>query len=176
MSNNNTKLAFQLAAFVVAMIVLAYASFPLYQLFCKVTGYGGTPGQASQPSQQVGTKTMNVRFNADTHADLKWRFEAQQLSVEVQVGKNYLAFYEAENIGDVATTGVATFNVTPEKAAQYFTKVECFCFEEQTLQPGEKVTMPVSYYIDPAIEQDKRVRDVGTVTLSYTFFKAEDTR
>jgi cytochrome c oxidase assembly protein subunit 11 len=158
----------------VGMVGLAYASVPLYRMFCQMTGFGGTPMRSDQMSRRVIEKTMAIRFDANTDQNLPWQFSPVQAQQHVKIGANTLAFFEATNQLDKPVTGMATFNVSPDIAAPYFTKVQCFCFNEQTLQPGEKVTMPVSYYVDPAIMQDKQARAVPEITLSYTFHRAED--
>ncbi len=156
------------------MFAFAFAAFPLYNLFCKVTGYGGTPRIAEQKATAIGKKILTVRFNADIAPDLSWKFTPLQSQIEALTGENKMAFFMAENTSDKPITGVASFNVTPDIAAQYFNKIECFCFIKQTLKPGEKVQMPVSFFIDPAIEKDLDLKDINTITLSYTFFKATD--
>ncbi|MEQ9638487.1 MAG: cytochrome c oxidase assembly protein [Alphaproteobacteria bacterium] len=161
-------------AVVAGMLGLSYAAVPLYQLFCQVTGYGGTPQQADVAPDQVLDRTITVRFNADTMPELPWRFRPAQRQVTLKVGEQGLAFYVAENLSKRPVTGQAAFNVTPEKAGRYFTKVECFCFTEQTLAAGQQVDMPVSFYVDPAIADDRDLDEVKTITLSYTFFRADD--
>ena len=160
---------------VVAMIILSFASVPLYDLFCRVTGFGGTT-QIGEKLDQAPTTTreMTIRFDASIHPDLPWSFKPAQGPLNLPVGADMLAFYEATNLSQSPLTGTASFNVTPLKAGQYFVKVACFCFTEQTLAPGEKVEMPVSFYIDPAILNDKNMEDVTTITLSYTFFRQQD--
>lgn len=172
--NKNGKFAFVLASVVVGMVGLAYASVPLYELFCQVTGYGGTPNTANvvMPTS-VSDKTVKVRFDSNISPKLKWRFKPLQREVTVKLGEENLAFYEAENIGLVPLTGQAIFNVTPFKAAPYFSKIECFCFTEQTLEPGQVVSMPVQYFIDPEIYNDLNTREVSAITLSYTFYPAD---
>ncbi|MDP9145779.1 MAG: cytochrome c oxidase assembly protein, partial [Actinomycetota bacterium] len=145
-------------------------SVPLYDLFCRVTGYGGTPRIEAQGSIGEATQVVTVLFNADTGADLPWRFRPVQRSLTVPVGVETLAFYEAVNRSDQPVVGRAVYNVTPFKIGSYFAKVHCFCFEEQTLQPGERVEMPVSFFIDPAMLADADSREVKQITLSYTFF------
>ncbi len=156
------------------MFGLAYASFPLYKLFCQITGYGGTPQIAADFSEYVGDRIIKVRFNADVAPNLPWIFKPLQKEIEVKVGENKMAFFMAENKSDRPIKGMATYNVTPDKAGYYFNKVQCFCFDEQILQPYEKVEMPVSFYIDPEIEGDIDADDVKTVTLSYTFFESKE--
>jgi cytochrome c oxidase assembly protein subunit 11 len=162
------------AAAVVAMVGMAYAAVPLYRIFCQVTGYGGTPKIAEQASAEIGERIVRVRFNADTARGMPWRFRPLQREVSLRVGEQALAFYEAENQGERAVTGQATFNVTPLKAGAYFSKVDCFCFTEQRLAPGERADMPVSFFVDPAISEDPNLDDVKVITLSYTFFRLED--
>lgn len=154
---------------IVAMAGLTAASVPLYDLFCKVTGYGGTPRVAEGPAAATGQE-VTVYFNADTGADLPWSFQPAQRSVGVKLGQEQLAFYEAVNRSDGPVVGRAVYNVTPFKAGSYFSKVHCFCFEEQTLQPGERVDMPVSFFVDPIMLDDADAREIRQITLSYTFF------
>ena len=155
------------------MVGLSYASVPLYKLFCQVTGFGGTTQVASESQVEVSEKTIKVRFNADVNSGLNWQFKPEQREITVRLGEDNLAYYMAENMSLTPITGQATYNVTPLKAGQYFNKIACFCFDEQTLEPGQRVDMPVSFYVDPAIAEDINTRDVKTITLSYTFFKAE---
>jgi len=173
---SNTKLAFVLASVVAGMVGLSFASVPLYKLFCQVTGYGGTTQRAEQGASQVLDRVVTIRFNADNAPDLPWTFRPAQRQMEVKIGETQLAFYRAENKSGRTVTGTATFNVTPAKAGLYFSKLECFCFTEQTLKPGESVDMPVSFFVDPAIKDDRNLDDVKTITLSYTFFQAREER
>lgn len=161
----------------VLMVGLAYASVPLYQMFCQVTGFGGTTqrGEAAavptvQALEAVGGRTIKVRFDANTAPGMPWQFVPEANSVKIKIGERKLAFFRATNMTAGATTGRATFNVSPDTAGKYFVKIECFCFVEQTLKPGETVDMPVSYYIDPAILNDKDAAKIDEITLSYTFF------
>jgi cytochrome c oxidase assembly protein subunit 11 len=170
----NARTGWAAALFVAAMFGVAYASVPLYRLFCQATGFGGTPARAAEDSRVIIDRTMRVRFDANTDSALPWRFSPVLAMEQPKIGANTLAYFTAENMSDKPVTGQAKYNVSPESAAKYFTKVQCFCFSEQTLQPGEKVTMPVSYYIDPKITDDKQARDVPEITLSYTFYRAED--
>ena len=176
MLSKNTKTLIFLLMLVAAMSALAYASVPLYNLFCKVTGYGGTTGVAESAPHEKGEKEITVLFNADTDPNLPWEFRTLQRKVKVTTGVDTLIYFEATNTSDEPTTGVAVYNVTPNKVGQYFDKIQCFCFDNQTLQPGEKMEMPVSFFIDPALEQDLDVKEVRTITLSYTFFKAKETK
>lgn len=156
-----------------AMVGGSYAAVPLYRIFCQVTGFGGTTNVAERPSAQISKRVMTIRFDATVNG-VPWAFQPVKRSIETHVGENTLAFYRAENHGSTPVTGSATFNVTPLKAGQYFSKVECFCFTEQRLEPGQSVDMPVSFFVDPAIEQDRNLDDVTTITLSYTFYPVEE--
>ncbi len=169
----NLSLALNLLMLASGMFMLAYASVPLYRLFCEVTGFGGTTKTASASPTQVSERTLRIRFNADTDAALPWHFGPAQAELEIHPGQQALAFYTAGNLAPTAITGHATYNVVPAKAGAYFNKIECFCFKNQTLQPGQEVTMPVSFFVDPAIEHDPDMADVNTITLSYTFFRAK---
>jgi cytochrome c oxidase assembly protein subunit 11 len=165
--------ALALAGVIVGMLGLTAAAVPLYRLFCQVTGYGGTTQRAEAgPARQSG-QTVTVRFNADVAGGLPWTFAPVERAVEVRLGEQHLAFFRAHNGGSRPIVGSATFNVTPFKAGPYFDKIACFCFEEQTLQAGETVDMPVSFYVDPAILDDPDTRDVRAITLSYTFFERD---
>ncbi len=170
----NRATALLVSLVVCTMVGLAFASVPLYRLFCQVTGFGGTTQVAEAPPDQISGRVITVRFNADVNPALPWRFGPSQPAVAVRVGEPGLAFYEAENLSDRPVTGTATFNVTPLKVGQYFSKTACFCFDEQRLAPGEAVEMGVSFFIDPAILEDRNLDDVKTVTLSYTFFRSLD--
>jgi cytochrome c oxidase assembly protein subunit 11 len=163
-----------LGVFVAGMGGLAYASVPLYEIFCRVTGYGGTTQVAPDQSNTVIDRVMTVRFDSNVNPALGWAFQPARNSMDLKVGENALAFYRAENQGDETIVGTATFNVTPDKAGLYFNKVDCFCFTEQVLKPGQTVDMPVTFFIDPTIAEDPNLEDVTTITLSYTFFRAED--
>lgn len=156
---------------VVAMMVgLAYAAVPLYRIFCQVTGFGGTTQVAVSAPDTVLERQVKVRFDANVASGLGWSFEPEQREVEVKVGEQTLAYYKARNLTGREITGTASFNVTPLNAGRYFSKVECFCFTEQTLKPGEAVDMPVTFYVDPAIADDPDLDSLHTITLSYTFF------
>jgi cytochrome c oxidase assembly protein subunit 11 len=157
---------------VCGMVGLSFASVPLYQLFCAVTGYGGTTQVAADKSAVVTDREIRVRFDATTNQDLPWTFQPVQREVRLKVGENAVAFYRAKNNADTAITGVATFNVTPQKAGLYFNKIDCFCFSEQTLKPDETVDMPVAFFVDPEINNDPNMSEIKTITLSYTFFTA----
>ncbi len=173
-SRANTTTALVAVGVIVGMLGLTAAAVPLYQLFCQVTGYGGTTQRADAAAAEVLDRTIKVRFNADIAGDLPWRFAPEQREMEVRLGEQNLAFYRAANRSDRAIVGSATFNVTPFKAGAYFSKIACFCFEEQTLAAGEAVEMPVSFYVDPAILEDPDTRGLEAITLSYTFFKLSE--
>jgi cytochrome c oxidase assembly protein subunit 11 len=161
-------------AVIAGMLGLTAASVPLYRLFCAVTGYGGTTNVAERAPDAVLDRTITVRFNADVDPKLPWGFRPAQRTMEVRIGEQHLAFYEAVNRADHRVVGSATYNVTPHGAGYYFSKIACFCFDEQALQPGEAVDMPVSFFVDPAILDDPNVRDLREITLSYTFFLREE--
>lgn len=163
-----------LASVVLGMLGLTAAAVPLYDLFCRVTGYGGTTQRAEAAPEQQSDQTIEIRFNADVARHLPWRFAPVERAVRVRIGETHLAFYRAHNAGDHPITGTATFNVTPFKAGPYFSKIDCFCFTEQTLEAGQSVDMPVSFYVDPAILDDPDTRDLRSITLSYTFFPLDD--
>ncbi len=162
--------AVALCSIIVGMLVLTAASVPLYRLFCQVTGYGGTTQRAeAAPGEAVG-EPITVAFNADVAPGLPWSFRPEQRRVEVRPGEERLAFYEAVNHDSGPVVGTAVFNVTPFKVGSYFSKVHCFCFDEQTLEPGQRVDMGVSFFVDPAMLDDPDARDVREITLSYTFY------
>ena len=156
---------------VIGMVGLSFAAIPLYRAFCQATGYGGTPkiGVAAAPGGNG--HTIRVRFNADTHPGLPWTFAPDQLEITVPLGEDHLASYTAHNEAKSSVTGIALYNVTPEKAAKYFHKTACFCFNQQTLEGGQTMDFPLSFWVDPAIGTDPETSDVQVVTLSYTFFR-----
>jgi cytochrome c oxidase assembly protein subunit 11 len=170
----NLSLLMVLVGVVAGMTGLAYASVPLYRLFCDLTGFDGTPQRAEAAPTMVADRTVRVTFTADVAAGLGWKFQPLQNKLALKVGENKLAFYAAENLEAQPTTGRATFNVSPEVFGPYFSKIECFCFTEQTLQPGQRIEMPVSFFIDPAILDDPQLSKLNDVTLSYTFFRAAE--
>jgi cytochrome c oxidase assembly protein subunit 11 len=150
---------------------LAFAAAPLYSLFCAATGYGGATKRAAEQSHVTVDRPITVRFDANTSSALKWDFRPEQREVTLKIGENGLAFYRATNTSDAPLTGSATFNVTPEIAGSYFNKVQCFCFTEQTLAPGQTADFPVSFFVDPAILNDADAKNIQEITLSYTFFR-----
>jgi cytochrome c oxidase assembly protein subunit 11 len=159
-----------LFALVSLMILLVAFSVPLYNLFCRVTGYGGTTSFSANISNITLDKDITLQFNADVNDSINWSFKAPQ-DVTFKIGENKLVEYEATNLSNVSSSGTATFNVLPEKVGPYFIKTQCFCFEKQTLEPNQSVKMPVVFYIDPSITEDPAMVDIDTITLSYTFFK-----
>lgn len=170
----NRRAALMLSVFAAGMVGLAFASVPLYQLFCQVTGYGGTPKiQTAGIASQASERTIEVRFDANTNRGLPWRFKPVQTKMTVKLGEPKLAFYQAKNTSNEKLTGTAVFNVTPFKVAPYFSKIDCFCFTEQTLEPGQTADMPVEFYVDPEIFTDPNTKEVRAITLSYTFYRAK---
>ena len=155
------------------MIGMSYAAVPLYRMFCQATGFGGTPQRADAAPEQVLKRKVTIRFDSAIASGLPWRFYPEQGAVDVKVGEVGLAYYKAVNESDRPVTGRAVYNVTPDKAGAYFVKIECFCFQEQTLEPRQSVDMPVQFYIDPEIAKNRNLDEVRTVTLSYTFFKVD---
>jgi cytochrome c oxidase assembly protein subunit 11 len=170
----NRRIALTAAVVAAGMVGLAYASVPLYRLFCQVTGFGGTPQRAdAAPETQGEGQPMTIRFDANTASTLGWKFRARQAVMQVRTGDQQMAYYEATNLSGRTETGSAVFNVTPPSAGAYFNKIQCFCFTEQTLKPGETAEFPVVFYVDPAISTDPETRSISTITLSYTFYPAE---
>jgi cytochrome c oxidase assembly protein subunit 11 len=155
---------------IAGMAGLSYAAVPLYNIFCRVTGYGGTTQRAEELAPGAIDRVITVRFDANLSKGLAWRFVPVQKELTLKVGEAGLAFFRAQNLTDIPLVGMASYNVTPQKAGVYFTKVQCFCFTEQRLEAGESVDMPVSFFVDPAIAEDENLKDVTTITLSYTFF------
>jgi len=172
---NIRKTALQLVAVVITMVGLSFAAVPFYDWFCRTTGFGGTPLVASAAPDIVLDQTIIVRFDGSLDAGMAWEFRPEQRSMTVRLGETGLAFYDAFNPTDRAIAGTASYNVTPASAGGYFTKIECFCFTEQVLQPGERVSMPVTFFVDPAILQDVDGKHVKEITLSYTFHETEIT-
>jgi cytochrome c oxidase assembly protein subunit 11 len=169
---NNKRTALIMAAIVAAMLGLAFASVPLYRIFCEATGFGGTPLRAEQaPGAAAGQ--VGVRFDANIHPGLPWRFEPEQTTVRIKPGAQTRIFYKAQNLSARPWTGQAVFNVSPDQAGKYFKKIQCFCFTEQTLKAGETVDMPVLFFVDPKIKQDPDTKDIDEITLSYTFYPVE---
>lgn len=167
------KTAAKLVAIVLAMGGLAYASVPFYVWFCQVTGFGGTTAIAETGADEILDQTIKIRFDASLDAGMPWEFSPVVREMEVRIGETALAFYEAHNPTSKPIAGSSTFNVTPYQAGGFFTKIDCFCFEEQVLEPGERVQMPVSFYVDPEIVNDRDAKFTHTITLSYTFYEVD---
>lgn len=172
--HKDTRLALALIALSAGMVGLSYASVPLYRLFCQVTGYGGTTQVATSAPTRILERTMTVRFDSNVAPDLNWSFEPVERNQTLRVGELGLAYYRVRNRGLERSTGMATFNVVPMAGGSYFSKVQCFCFIEQTLEPGEEKLMPVTYFIDPSIADDEGMDRVKSMTLSYTFFRRDE--
>lgn len=169
----NRFVVIALAGLVAGMTGLSFAAVPLYDLFCRVTGFGGTTQVAAAPADRVLDRRITIRFNADVNGDVPWQFRPERPAIEMKVGETALVSYSARNLSDRPVTGTAVYNVTPPKAGLYFNKIQCFCFDEQVLQAGQRVDMPVYFFVDPAIADDPNLDDVNTITLSYTFFRAK---
>jgi cytochrome c oxidase assembly protein subunit 11 len=169
-----TRTAVMMAALACSMTGLAFASVPLYRVFCQVTGFAGTPqrGSADEVPGDSG-RMISVRFDANTSSALPWRFAPVDTHRNVAVGARNIALFTARNLSDHEVTGTATFNVTPSQAGQYFTKIQCFCFTEQRLSPGQEVRMPVVFFVDPRIMDDPAARNISEITLSYTFYPVD---
>ncbi len=170
----NLRVAVSMASLAVGMVGLSYAAVPLYQLFCQVTGYGGTTQRAERAPDTVLDRTITVRFDANVGRGMGWSFRPVQRQQVLKIGESSLAFYEAKNLTQRTLTGTATFNVSPQAAGSYFSKIECFCFTEQTLEPGARAEMPVTFFIDPDIVNDPEARNIQEITLSYTFFPVKE--
>ena len=171
--DGKSKTVVRLVGVVVTMGALAWASVPLYDWFCRVTGYGGETSVADVASDEILDETITVRFDASKERDFAWKFKPLQREVELRIGETGLAFYEAYNPTDEPIAGQASYNVAPFEAGGFFTKIDCFCFEQQVLQPGERVEMPVTFYVDPEIVTDRDAKYTHTITLSYTFYQID---
>ena len=169
----NRKTMLGLAGLGVFMLGMSFAAVPLYDLFCRVTGYGGTTSVSDTAPDVILDREVTVRFAASVDRGMPWSFRPVENSMKVRIGETGLAFYEATNPTDRPVAGTASFNVTPFSAGGHFTKIACFCFTEQVLQPGETVKMPVTFYVDPSIMEDDEAALVHTITLSYTFHETD---
>lgn len=169
----NRKTLLGLAGLGVFMLGTSFAAVPLYDLFCRVTGYAGTISRAESGADQVLDREVTIRFDASTDRDMPWRFRPVETQMKIRIGETGLAFYEATNPTNRTVAGTASYNVTPFSAGGYFTKIECFCFTEQVLAPGETVLMPVTFFVDPEIVDDEQAKLAHTITLSYTFHETE---
>lgn len=170
---SNRKTVMVLTGVGLSMLALGFASKPLYDTFCRVTGYGGTTRVAEENLSEILDRKVKVSFDANV-TDLPWEFSPEQRDMTVQLGQTGLAYYKVKNKSNKAMVGTATFNVTPIKAAPFFIKTECFCFTEQRVEPGQEISMPVLYFVDPQLDEEKRLKDVKDITLSYTFFEVEN--
>lgn len=171
--DGKSKTVVRLVGVVLTMGALAWASVPLYDWFCRVTGFGGETSVSDVASDEILDETIKVRFDASKERDFPWDFKPMQREVELRIGETGLAFYEAYNPTDEPIAGSASYNVAPFEAGGFFTKIDCFCFEQQVLQPGERVEMPVTFYVDPEIVTDRDAKYTHTITLSYTFYKTD---
>ncbi len=174
--DRNARVAWSLVGVVGAMVGLAYASAPLYDLFCRVTGFGGTPLVAVEGERPQLERTVKVRFDSNVDINLPWRFQPLEREVKVRLGEEKLVHYRVTNVSQRPIVGTSTYNVTPETSGPWFNKIQCFCFTEQLLMPGQSVDMPVVFFVDPEMDKDRRYDNVRTITLSYTFFEAKTER
>jgi len=174
--NRNTSLALSLAAIVAGMVMLAYASVPLYRLFCQATGFGGVAQKDTSSTHAILNRTITVRFDANVNRALNWSFRPVQKEVSVRLGEEKHIEYIAQNLDSSPVTGTATYNITPVKAGGYFDKIQCFCFTQQTLKAHETKHMEVSFFVDPEMAKNHDLDDINTMTLSYTFFPVEKNR
>lgn len=173
LERRHRRVAGTVVACVFGMIGMSYAAVPLYDMFCRATGYGGTPQIADKETDKRGERVMTVRFDANVSSDLPWSFEPDVESIRVRTGETATIFYKVRNKSQRATTGIASYNVAPDQTGLFFNKIACFCFTEQTLGPGETMEMPVVFYLDPELEKNDVMKHVQSVTLSYTFFAAK---
>lgn len=171
--NKNNKTLLTIFTVVFVMVGLAFATVPLYKLFCQVTGYGGTTQVASSAPDTILDREVTVLFNTDTGLNLPWDFSAEKNAITLPIGGQSLINFKAENNSDKVITGTAIYNVSPPKAGKYFHKIECFCFQEQVLNPNKSVNMPVVFFVDPSFDKDPNMDDITQLTLSYTFFEAD---
>lgn len=170
---NNRRTVLALVGVAAIMASLAWASVPLYNWFCRVTGFGGTTQTAEAGSDVILDQMITVKFDASTDREMPWEFKPVANEMDIRIGETGLAFYEAYNPTDRAIAGTASYNVAPYAAGAFFTKIDCFCFTEQVLQPGERVMMPVTFYVDPEITEDREAKYTGHITLSYTFYETD---
>ena len=173
-SDKRGLVALTLAGLVAGMVGLSFASVPLYRMFCQATGFGGVPQVAEAAPDMVLDRKIKIRFDTNVDRDLPWQFEAEQRSVDVRIGESALIFFKAHNNTGKSVTGTAGFNVAPEIAGRYFTKIECFCFKQQTLAAGQGIEMPVTFFVDPKIVEDMSTKNIEEITLSYTFYRSDD--
>ena len=174
--DRNARLAWTMVLVVAGMLGAAYAAVPLYQAFCRATGFAGTPLIAQSDDHPVIARSVDVRFDTNTDPDLPWRFEPEQRDVTVHLGEQKLVYFKATNVSQRPIVGTAVYNVTPESSAKWFNKLQCFCFTEQLLKPGQSIDMPVLFFVDPDMDKDRRYDNIRTITLSYTFYEAKTER
>ena len=174
--DKNARIAWTLVLVTAGMLGMAYAAVPLYQAFCKATGFAGTPLVAQSDDRPVIARTVKVRFDTNVDPGLAWRFEPEQRQVTVHLGEEKLVYFRATNLSQRPIVGAANYNVTPERTAGWFNKIQCFCFTEQLLKPGQSVDMPVVFFVDADMDKDRRYDDIKTITLSYTFHEAKTER
>ena len=171
--SRHSLVALSLAGLVAGMVGLSFAAVPLYRMFCQVTGYGGLPQRAETAPGEVLERTIRVRFDGNVDHGLPWKFAPVQQTMDVKIGETALAFFKATNDTSSPVSGTAVFNVAPELAGRYFTKIECFCFKQQTLAAGQSVEMPVTFFVDPKIVDDENTKNMSEITLSYTFYRTD---
>jgi cytochrome c oxidase assembly protein subunit 11 len=169
----HSLVALSLAGLVAGMVGLSFAAVPLYRVFCQATGYNGTPQRADAGPKQVLDKTIRIRFDGNVDRGMPWHFAPEKATMDVKIGETALAYFKATNESDHAITGTAVFNVAPEQAGLYFTKIECFCFKQQTLAAGQTAEMPVTFFVDPKIVDDEDTKNIDEITLSYTFYRTD---
>jgi len=169
----NARMAVKLAGVAAVMVSLSFAAVPFYDWFCRVTGYGGTTNVAETASDEILDRTVTIRFDSNVEPGMPWEFKPVERQVTLRIGETGLAFYEAYNPTGRTVAGTASYNVAPDAAGYYFTKIDCFCFEQQVLAPGERVMMPVSFYVDPEMVTSRDASKVKHITLSYTFYETE---
>jgi cytochrome c oxidase assembly protein subunit 11 len=169
----NRRVALFAASGFFAMVGMAYASVPLYKIFCQTTGFGGTTQRAVKAPDMATDKIISVRFDANTSSGLGWRFQPKQMTMQVKIGAQNMAYFEAKNLGDKISTGSAIYNVSPPIAGRFFDKIQCFCFTKQVLKPGETAEFPVVFFVDPDILKDPDGKGTEEITLSYTFYPAD---
>jgi len=172
-SRSNMRVAAICGAIAVGMVGMSYAAVPLYRIFCQVTGFGGTTQRVASASSQTIDRYVNVRFDVNMGPGLPWEVIPTTRVLRLKLGENAIAIYRATNISDKTTIGTSSFNVTPDQAGAFFNKIECFCFTEQKLEPGESAELPVSFFVDPAMATDKDGSVVNDITLSYTFYPVD---
>ena len=172
-ASNHTKVASRLLLLVAFMLSMSFAAVPFYDWFCRVTGYGGAPAVADAGSDVILDQTIKIRFDASLARGMPWEFKPKEREIEIRIGETGLAFYEAYNPTDKPVAGSASYNVAPYSAGEFFTKIDCFCFEEQVLEPGQRVDMPVTFYVDPDILNHTEAKRSKTITLSYTFYEID---